>query len=220
MTIIPPSGAFMRPAIIVAIGLLCSVTAHATDISVVGLFRNKAVLVIDGSGPKTYTVGAMIADGVKLVATDRSGITIESDGKRESIPLGAYVSRSTRDDRSSVTLLPDTRGHYMVQGQINGGTVQMLLDTGATMIALPASDAKRLGIDYKKGRASYVNTANGTVPAYVVRLNTVKVGDIEINQVDAVVQEQGLPFILLGMSFLNRTEMRRNGEQMVLTKRF
>jgi aspartyl protease family protein len=108
----------------------------------------------------------------------------------------------------------------MVQGQINGGSVRMLLDTGATMIALPASEAVRLGIDYRKGQVAYLNTANGTVPAYQVKLNTVKVGDIEINQVDAVVQEQGLPIILLGMSFLNRTEMRRDGQQMVLTKRF
>lgn len=96
----------------------------------------------------------------------------------------------------------------------------MLLDTGATMIALPASEATRLGINYRSGQTAYVSTANGTAPAYKVTLNTVKIGDIEINQVEALVQEQGLPFILLGMSFLNRTEMRREGTQMVLTKRF
>ena len=96
----------------------------------------------------------------------------------------------------------------------------MLLDTGATMIALPASEATRLGINYRSGQPAYVSTANGTAPAYRVTLNTVKIGDIEIKQVEALVQEQGLPFILLGMSFLNRTEMRREGTQMVLTKRF
>ena len=96
----------------------------------------------------------------------------------------------------------------------------MLVDTGATMVALPAADAVRFGINYKNGRPAYVNTANGAVPAYLVKLDSVKVGDIELHQVDAVVQEQGLPIILLGMSFLNRTEMRREGEQMVLTKRF
>jgi aspartyl protease family protein len=108
----------------------------------------------------------------------------------------------------------------MAQGQINGGTVRMLVDTGATMVALPASEALRLGVSYKSGRSGYVNTANGTVAAYIVKLDTVKVGDIELHQVDAVVQEQGLPIILLGMSFLNRTEMRREGEQMILSKRF
>ena len=211
----------MRPFALAISLLLLADTAQALDINVVGLFPNKAVLVIDGGSPKTYSVGATIAEGVRLVSANESGATIEANGKRQTIALGEHVNRSTSDGgRQSVTLRADGQGHYMVQGQINGGTVRMLLDTGATMIALPASDATRLGIDYKKGSVGYVNTANGVVPAYKVKLNTVKVGDIEINQVDAVVQEQGLPIILLGMSFLNRTEMRRDGAHMVLTKRF
>ncbi len=210
----------MRLPLLAACPLLIVNTALAADISVVGLFPNKAVLVVDGSSPKTYPVGATIAEGVRLISADNSSATIETNGKRQTIALGEHVTRNAPSGRASVTLQADGQGHYMVQGQINGGSVRMLLDTGATMIALPASDAVRLGIDYKKGRIAYMNTANGVVPTYHVKLNTVKVGDIEINQVDAVIQEQGLPFILLGMSFLNRTEMRREGEQMVLTKRF
>ncbi len=198
---------------------LVAVPAHATDVSVVGLFRDKAVLVVDGGKPKTYAVGAKIADGVRLVAVSVADATIEVNGKREAIEIGGHVNRAPTT-RSSATLQADARGHYMVNGQINGGTAQMLLDTGATLIALPARDALRLGIDYRKGTPATVSTANGTVPVYRVRLDRVKVGDIEILGVDAVVQEQGLPFILLGMSFLNRTEMRREGERMVLTKRY
>ncbi|HJV81047.1 retropepsin-like aspartic protease [Noviherbaspirillum sp.] len=211
----------MRPTLLAASLLLLAGTSHAADISVVGLFPNKAVLVVDDAPPKTYSVGAAITEGIRLVSADNTSATIETNGKRQIIALGEHVSRSNAGSgRASVALQADGQGHYVVQGQINGGTARMLLDTGATMIALPASDATRLGVDYKKGRVAYVNTANGVVPAYHVKLDTVKVGDIEINQVDAVVQEQGLPFILLGMSFLNRTEMRRDGQQMVLTKRF
>lgn len=210
----------MRQTSLAFILLLAGSTVLAADISVVGLFPNKAVLVVDGRPPKTYSVGASIADGIKLVAADQSSATIDVGGKRQTIAIGEHVNRNAPSGRASVTLQADGRGHYMVQGQINGGTVRMLLDTGATAVALPASEAARLGINYKAGRQVYVNTANGAAPAYLVSLNTVKVGDIEVNQVDAVVQEQGLPFILLGMSFLNRTEMRREGEQMVLTKRF
>lgn len=207
------------PALFCAFALFAG-AAHAADISVVGLFPNKAVLVIDGGAPKTYAVGSTIAAGVKLLSADNSGATLEVNGKRQTIALGDHAGRSASSGRASVTLMPDSQGHYMAQGQINGGAVRMLLDTGATMIALPASDAARLGIDYRSGRIGYLNTANGTVQAYMIKLNTVKVGDIELNQVDAVVQEQGLPFILLGMSFLNRTEMRREGDQMILTKRY
>jgi aspartyl protease family protein len=216
----------MRPhALITSLFLISSVatiatSAQASDIGVVGLFPGKAVLVIDGSPPKTYSVGSKVADDVKLVEANGSTATLEVKGKRQVIGIGEYVSRSTPGASSSVTLKVNPQGHFVAEAQINGAMMTMLVDTGATMIALPASDAARMGVNYKQGQMVMVNTANGPAPAYRVKLNTVKVGDIEMNQVDALVQEGGLPFALLGMSFLNRTEMRREGEMMVLTKRF
>ncbi|WP_353155192.1 TIGR02281 family clan AA aspartic protease [Herminiimonas fonticola] len=193
---------------------------QAADISVIGLFPGKAVLVIDGGSPKTYAIGNTVRPGIKLVDVNQTTATFDTDGKKQRIDLGEHVNRIAPSGASSVTLQADGRGHFMVQGQINGGTMRMLVDTGASLIALPAADARRLGIDYKKGQTAYVNTANGVVTAYQVVLNSVKIGDITLNQVDALVQENGLTFALLGMSFLNRTEMRREGEQMVLTKRY
>lgn len=202
------------------LGLLACASAQSADIGVVGLFPNKAVLVIDGAPPKTYSVGASIGPGMKLLAAGDGVATIDVGGRKQTIALGEHVNRNPAGERASVTLPADSRGHFMVQGQINGGNVRMLVDTGATMVAMPASEARRLNIDYARGRTGFVNTANGVAPAYMVKLDRVKVGDIEIHQVDAMVQEQGLDIILLGMSFLNRTEMRREGQQMVLTKRF
>ncbi|RJG05573.1 TIGR02281 family clan AA aspartic protease [Noviherbaspirillum cavernae] len=210
----------MRAISLSVLLLAISNTVSGADISVVGLFPNKAVLVIDGGSPKTYSVGSTVADGMKLVAVNDSGATLESNGKRQTIALGGHVNRSVSGGIASTTLKADGQGHFVMQGQINGGTVRMLLDTGATSVALPASEAMRLGIDYRKGQLGQVSTANGVVSAYRVKLNTVKVGDIELNQVDGTVMEQGLPIVLLGMSFLNRTEMRREGEMMTLTKRF
>jgi aspartyl protease family protein len=178
------------------------------------------VLVVDGAAPKTYSVGNSISSGTKLVSASQSAATIEVNGKRQIIALGEHVNRTIPAGAASVTLQADGQGHFMAQGQINGGTVRMLVDTGATLIALPKSDAVRLGIDYKKGQIGYSHTANGTKLVYRIQLNTVKLGDIELNQVDASVHEEGLPIILLGMSFLNRTEMRREGAQMTLTKRY
>lgn len=202
--------------------LLCCIAlqVQAADISVIGLFPGKAVLVIDGGSPKTYTVGNTVRPGIKLADVNQTTATFDTDGKKQRIDIGGHVNRIAPSGASSVTLQADGRGHFMVQGQINGGTMRMLVDTGASLIALPAADARRLGIDYKKGQTAYVNTANGVVTAYQVVLNSVKIGDITLNQVDALVQENGLTFALLGMSFLNRTEMRREGEQMVLTKRY
>jgi aspartyl protease family protein len=195
-------------------------SAHAATIDVVGLFPGKAVLVVNGSSPKTYAVGSVIADGAKLIAADNANATIEVNGKRQVLAIGQYVHRSAPSANTSVTLQADTRGHFMARGLINGGSVSMLVDTGASAIAMPASEALRLGINYKSGKMGRANTANGQVVVYIVQLDSVKIGDVELNQVEAMVQEQGLTNILLGMSFLNRMEMNRNGEQMVLTKRF
>ncbi len=209
----------LLPALLLAATAFAG-TAQASDISVVGVFPGKAVLVIDGGTPKTFAIGASVAPGVRLAAVAADSVTLDANGRRQTIELGAHLNRTPADGAASVTLQADGRGHFMAQGQINGGTIRMLVDTGATLIALPAQDAQRLGIDYRKGVPGMVNTANGLAPVYRIQLASVKIGDIVLNQVDAVVQEKGLPYALLGMSFLKRTEMRRDGEQMTLTRRF
>lgn len=207
-------------SILAAFSILAASGAQATDIDLIGLFPGKAVLVIDGGAPKTLSVGAPAYAGIRLISVNDAAATIEENGKREILTLGGYVNRSASSGPASITLQPDSKGHYLVQGQINGSFVRMLVDTGASLVSLPATDARRLGIDYKKGQLGLVNTANGTSQVYRVMLDSVKIGDIQLSQVEAVVHETGLPIALLGMSFLNRMEMRRDGEEMLLTKRF
>jgi aspartyl protease family protein len=214
---------YLRMRALIALAFCVSLVganAQAVGIDVIGLFPGKAVLVVNGGSPKTYSVGTTVVEGVKLLSVNESSATIEANGKRQTIPIGPHQNGSAPAAGISVTLQANGQGHYVAQGQINGGAMRMLVDTGATMVALSASDATRIGINYKKGRLGYVNTANGPAPVYRVSLSTVKIGDIELNQVDAVVQESGLPFALLGMSFLSRTEMRNDGQQLTLTKRF
>lgn len=203
------------------LSLVCF-AASALDIGVVGVFPNKAVLVVDGAAPKTYSAGDRINDQARLLSTDSASATFLIDGKRETISLGQHVVKpSASSGMPNVTLQADSRGHFMVIGRINGGAINMMLDTGATMIGLSSSEAMRLGIPYKEGKRGTVRTANGMVPVYVVKLDSVKIGDIELHHVDAAVAENGaLPFALLGMSFLNRTDMRREGDRMTLTKRY
>jgi aspartyl protease family protein len=198
--------------------------ASANTVGVVGLLQGKALLVINDAAPKTFAVGDSIR-GVKLIAVDDNGAILEVGGKRRIIPFGQHGLLTSSDSGSSqpgnkVTLNADIDGHYNTQVSINGSSMPMLLDTGATMIALPAKEAVRMGIDYKSGTQIQVNTANGIATAYKVTLNKVRVGGLEVHQVDALVQENGLDVGLLGMSFLKRTDMRAEGQQMVLTKRF
>ncbi len=209
----------------ILITLLClsglTFSAHAAEIGVVGLFPGKAVLVVDGHAPKIYAVGSAIGEGAHLLSADNTTATIEVNGKRQILAMGQYVHRSAPGSSNSISLQADSRGHFTAKGQINGGsTLDMLVDTGASVIAIPASDARRLGINYKSGRIGHANTANGVVTVYIVKLDSVRIGDVELNQVEAMIQEDGLPITLLGMSFLNRMDMRRDGAQMTLTKRF
>lgn len=195
--------------------------ALATDITLTGTFGDKAaILAVDGGEPRTVRVGQRLGN-VTLVSVDKDRATVEVDGKRRVLLRGqTYSTAANPAGRQTTVLAAGPGGHFVAEGQINGGAIRFLVDTGATAIALPATDAKRLGIDYQKGRRGMTNTAAGPTPMYVVRLDTVRVGGIELQAVDAIVIEQGLNVALLGMTFLNRVEMKRDGATMTLTRRF
>ncbi len=202
--------------------LLFGGQAAATDVNVIGLFPGKAVVVINGAKPRTMSAGQTSPEGVKLISADSESAEFEIDGKLQVLGLGQGIaSNFTPTENSSVTLISDAKGHFITEGSINGATVKFIIDTGATMVSLNSSEAKRIGVNYLKGEHGLVSTANGLVPVYKVKLDTVKVGDITLSNVDALVQEgENLPMVLMGMSFLNRVEMKREGSQMTLIKRY
>ncbi|HXZ50271.1 MAG TPA: TIGR02281 family clan AA aspartic protease [Usitatibacter sp.] len=206
-----------------ALCALAACGAGATDVNVIGLFPGKAVLVIDRGPPRTVSAGERTPEGVLLISADSKGAVVEIDGKRQALEMGqSYETAAPQSDsRPTVTLPADSRGQFYASGQVNGSHVRFMVDTGATSVLLPASEARRLGIDYRKGEPGRIQTANGSAQAWHVTLDSVTVGSITAYDVDAVVAEaQGLDVALLGMSFLNRTEMRRDGAYMTLTKRY
>ena len=195
--------------------------ALAADVTLVGLIGAKAIVVIDGAAPRTLAPGQKTAEGVLLLGTEKDAAVFEIDGTKRTLRMGQAQAGGARAGRQNVTLGADARGHFVAMGSINGGSVRFLVDTGATLVTLPASEARRLGIDYLRGRRGQMQTANGVAAVYRVTLDSVRIGDIEVNGVDAVVSEGGaMSMSLLGMSFLNRMEMRRDGQNMTLTKRF
>jgi len=205
---------------IALLALSAGAAAWAADVSLVGTFDTKAaILSIDGGAPRTVKVGQS-AGGVTLIAVEKDRATVEVDGKRRVLQRGQTYSSGAGSGAQSVTLAAGAGGHFMAQGQINGGAILFLVDTGATAIAIPASDAERLRIDYRKGRRSTTQTAGGPAPVWVVTLDSVRVGGIEVQNVEAIVIEQGLTVALLGNTFLNRMEMRREGQTMTLTRRY
>jgi aspartyl protease family protein len=209
----------IRVLILTAGAFACTGT-WATSVSVVGLFRDKAIVSIDGGKPRTLSVGQTV-QGVRLIAADSSGASFDVDGRRRTLGMGqSFAGGGQTGARQSVSLIADVRGHFAAAGSLNGYPMTFLVDTGATAIAISAAEARRIGLDYRAGAAAGVSTAAGVVPAWRVKFNTVTVGSITLNQVDGMVVETGLNVPLLGMSFLNRMEMRRDGPTMTLTQRY
>lgn len=196
--------------------------AAATDVSLVGLYGSKALVVIDGGRPQSIPIGTRTPDGVKLLAIEGATADFEIDGHRQRLTVGQHAVSAGRDDNSgkSTTLTADASGHFLVVGTINGAPMRFLVDTGATVVSLGRSDAVRANVDYLKGQPGMTMTANGPARVWRVTLNSVRVGDILLNQVEASVHEHDLPIALLGMSFLNRMEMKREGVTMTLKKRY
>jgi aspartyl protease family protein len=209
-------------SIAVIMALAASATAQATDVSLVGLYSGKALVVIDGGRPQSIPLGVRTPDGVKLLSIEGATAQFEIDGRTQRLTVGQHAVSAGRDEQSgsSTTLTADPNGHFVTVGTINGAPMRFLVDTGATVISIGKSDAVRANVDYLKGQPGMSMTANGAVRVWRVTLNSVRVGEVVLNQVDASVHEHDLPIALLGMSFLNRMEMKREGQTMTLKKRY
>ena len=207
---------------LLGLAALAAVPVLATDVTVVGLFAGKAVVTINRGAPRILAVGQSAGEGVKLIAVDAKGATLEIDGKRQLLEMGQHFETPAQAaERTSVTLAPDSRGHFIADAQVNGGHMRLMVDTGATMVRISMQDAQRLGIDYTKGEPGYSIVADGRrVPNFRLKLDSVSIGGLTLYNVDATVGEGGMSHGLLGMSFLSRTEMRREGQNLTLTKRY
>ena len=195
--------------------------ATAADVVVSGLFTNKAVVQVDGGPIRTLSVGQATPEGVRLVSVDGNSAVFEIDGRRTTLGIGqARIARKDPVAESAV-LIADLTGHFSADARVNGHAIRFMVDTGATVTALPAADARRLGIDVSKGQPVLLRTANGTARARQVKLDVVTVGGVTLYGVEAVVMDgEGLATPLLGMSFLNRMDMKREGSVLTLTKRY
>jgi aspartyl protease family protein len=205
--------------------VLCALAAPAAwsqTVSLSGtLGASKALLLIDGQ-PHMVAVGSTVK-GVTLTRLADGEAEVETGGKRALLRLGAAPARVGSSGgvggATEIVLHVGTGGHFLTQGAINGKPVRFLVDTGATAVAMSISEANRIGLDWRNGQRGYSATAGGTVPVYGVTLRSVRVGEVEVFNVDAVVLQAEMPAILLGNTFLNRFSMRRDADTMRLERK-
>lgn len=187
------------------------------------LGQKAALLLIDGE-PRTVAVGNVVA-GVKLISLEDNRANVEYGGRRHVLMLGASpgrVGEATPAPFSGrqIVLSAGPGGHFTTNGAINGQATQFLVDTGATSISISQVEAERMGLRFREGRRLMTQTANGAVPAYQVQLASVRVGDVEVRNVDAIVIPGQMSHVLLGNSYLNRFQMRRDNESLSLELRY
>lgn len=185
-----------------------------------GVLGEKALISVNGAAPRVMAVGDTHL-GVKLLAVRGQQAEIEEAGRRRTLNMGFAGGGAAPSGRGRTVLNADGRGHFSATGQVNGASTRFLVDTGASLVALPVSVARQAGVNLDGAQAVGVHTANGQVRAWRVILNTVQLGEVRANMVEAVIMEdRQLPVSLLGMSFLNRVNMNREGELLTLSQRY
>jgi len=211
----------MRRYILILVSCLLASLSQAADILVLGLFKDMAILRVEGKQYKLRT-GETSPEGIKLIAADSEQAVLEIDGQQETYRLGSHISATFSAPEKAGAMIRPVNGMYPVSGFINRQPVDFLVDTGASSIAINAKLARRLGINFRyEGEEGYSSTASGYARIYKLKLDSVQIGDIILNNVEAAVLEGDFPTTaLLGMSFLNRVNMKRDGELLVLEKKW
>jgi aspartyl protease family protein len=213
----------LRIACAILASLALGPMALGQVVNLSGMLGNKALLVVDGGEPRSVAPGETF-NGVRVISAQGDSAVVDIAGQRQTLRVGGSpvsVGKPINTANSNrIVLSADSQGHFFSQGQVNSRAVQFLVDTGATTIGMSISDAERIGLQYKQGQAVQVATANGVVPGWRVRLSSVRLSDVEVRDIEAVITPIAMPFVLLGNSYLSRFQMTRNNEQLVLEKRY
>lgn len=212
-------------AVLVAAALAAAGAAGAQPVTLAGRMGDRALLVVDGK-PQTLAVGATLAapaGGVRLLRWVGDEAQVQINGQTHSLRVGgtpAHLGAAPpRAAAREIVLAAGPGGHFTTLGAINGKPARFMVDTGATLVAMGREEAQRLGVDLSQARTGVSQTANGPVQVQVVTLNTVRVGEVEVTNVGAVVMPQPMPYLLLGNSFLSRFQMQRHNDEMRLQLR-
>lgn len=198
--------------------LVAALPTHATSLVVEALLPNTAVITIDGTR-KTLRIGQSHA-GVKLISADANAAVVEVDGRRQTVKMHQSITSNYKAPETRVVSIPrDALMQYRTTAHVNGRQMQVIVDTGANVVAMNSAHAKSLGVDYASGQPARMETASGVTAAWVVNLRSVDVGGIRVDNVQATVAEGAFPSdILLGMTYLRHVKMSEENGVLSLSR--
>ena len=210
---------------ILGVALVWGLTGYAVadpQVRVEGLFKGAAVLKIDGQQVMLKN-GRSHSSGVTLVDANAKRAILDINGQRHELALHTAIGGTYQQaDVTQVVIRKNDMNQYRVNGSINGQSVSFLVDTGANTVAMNEMQARDLGLLYKlNGQESQAVTASGVVSTWVVTLDSVKVGEISVPNVRAIVVAGAYPQeVLLGMSYLEYVKIQEHNSVLMLEKKF
>ncbi|NVJ49709.1 MAG: TIGR02281 family clan AA aspartic protease [Gammaproteobacteria bacterium] len=223
----------LRSAVALLIALVAAGWVAAAEISihVSGLFKNTAILVIDGQ-QHILKAGQTSPHGIKLISANSRQALIEYRGQQEVLKMGSsgalgfhdpdvMVVVTPVDEQKPLRLVRDRDGMFRARGIINSTQVHFLVDTGATVVSMNRATAERMGLAYQVvGQPMKVETASGITDAYRVVLARVRIGELELNNVEGTVIDGEQPsIVLLGNSFLGKFKVEQDGDHLTISVR-
>ena len=205
--------------LILALTFLLSAQGRA-DVGVLGLFKDAAYLKVNGQ-ERLVKVGTSFA-GVQLLEANSKQARIVFEGREQTVTMSQRISASYQEpERRKVLIRTNEHRQYISTAQINGRTTKVLVDTGANVVALNSATAEGLGLDYRSNDPHLITTAAGEVQAYPIKLDSVVMGGIRVNHVQAMVLDGAHPgTVLLGMSYLQHVEMSEKGGILMLLQKY
>jgi aspartyl protease family protein len=182
---------------------------------------DKVVLVIDGR-TRVMTVGETV-DGLRVQrgAAAQSVVVDTGSGRQELVvgaaPVTVGLAGEIRGGARKLVLQAGSDQLFHASGEINGQAVQGVVDTGASVVVLSTQAARRLGVDWQAGTAAQVQTASGRSTGRRVRLAQVSLGSLQARDVEALVIDSDMPFVLYGNSFLQGFRLQWEQGRLSLT---
>lgn len=210
-----------RDALAGIVALSATGYGAAQELRLAGRMGERALVVADGRSI-VLAVG-QAQHGVQLLRWDGDAAVVEHAGERYSLRIGAAPARAGAAAAPAagreIVIPVASGGHFVAEGSINGQRTRFMVDTGATRVAISREEAERLRLDLSGAQAGLTQTAGGVVLVRALTLARVRVGEVEVYNVPAVVTPAPMPYVLLGNSFLDRFTMKREGDVMRLERR-
>ena len=211
--------------IVLVLGLVLCLPVMAASVKAVALLEGRAMLSVDGGKAKIISEGKTLS-GVKLISSNTSQAIVEVNGKRQTLKLNSSLvleeslgTKPSNSYASSIQLFIDEKGFFRGDGSVNGKSINFLIDTGANIVVLNSNEAKRVGLDYKSGVESVAKTASGVAPMYLMTVERISIGGLELRNVETGIIEGNFPqYPLLGMSFLGQLKMQQDGKVMTISR--